>query len=90
MNILFCKLRQANGGIMKNIFILSISIISFVSAQTYCAGDQISLEHQNEEHIVGAGFEDYEVGDIFKLSDWNGALNGGQYHIIFVDMSASW
>ena len=52
---------------MKNIFILSISIISFVSAQTYCAGDQISLEHQNEEHIVGAGFEDYEVGDIFKL-----------------------
>tara|TARA_Y100000996_G_scaffold142388_1_gene109048 strand:+ start:191 stop:463 length:273 start_codon:yes stop_codon:yes gene_type:complete len=90
LSILFCKLRQANGGIMKNIFILSISIISFISAQTYCAGDQISLEHQNEEHIVGAGFEDYEAGDIFKLSDWNGALNGGQYHIIFVDMSASW
>ena len=74
---------------MKNIFILSISIISLLVLKLI-AGDQISLEHQNEEHIVGAGFEDYEVGDIFKLSDWNGALNGGQYHIIFVDMSASW
>ena len=75
---------------MKKVFLYIFSFISFTFAQSYCAGDQISLEHQNEEHIVGAGFEDYEVGDIFKLSDWNGALNGGQYHIIFVDMSASW
>ena len=31
-----------------------------------------------------------EAGDIFKLADWNGDLNGGNYHVIFIDMSASW
>jgi hypothetical protein len=39
---------------------------------------------------VCAGFEDYEIGDTFKLSDYNGELNGGNYHIIFIDLSASW
>jgi len=24
------------------------------------------------------------------LADYNGELNGGNYHIIFIDMSASW
>ena len=75
---------------MKKIFILIIPIISFISAQSYCAGDQISVAHQNEEHIVGAAYDGYGVGDVFKLADWNGDLNGGQYHVIFVDMSASW
>ena len=75
---------------MKKIFILIIPIISFISAQSYCAGDQISVSHQNEEHVVGAAYDGYEVGDVFKLADWNGDLNGGQYHVIFVDMSASW
>lgn len=59
-------------------------------AQTYCAGDQVSLSHQNATHPVGAPYDDYQVGDDFKLADWNGDLNGGQYHIIFIDMSASW
>ena len=75
---------------MKKIFVLIIPIISFISAQSYCAGDQISVSHQNEEHVVGAAYDGYEVGDVFKLADWNGDLNGGQYHVIFVDMSASW
>ena len=30
------------------------------------------------------------TGDTFKLADYNGELNGGNYHIIFIDMSASW
>jgi len=75
---------------MKNLFISTLFIFSFLSAQTYCAGDQISEAHQNEEHVVGAGTDDYEINDIFKLADWNGAENGGQYHVIFIDMSASW
>ena len=75
---------------MKKIFILTLSTLSFLSAQTYCAGDQISTAHQNEEHVVGAAHGDYEVGDVFKLAYWNGDLNGGQYHVIFIDMSASW
>ena len=58
--------------------------------QTYCAGDQISIAHQNTPMVVGAAYDGYEIGDDFKLADWNGALNGGSYHIIFIDMSASW
>ena len=56
----------------------------------YCAGEQISLSHQNINHAVCASFDDYEVGDSFKLSDYNGEVNGGDYNIIFIDMSASW
>ena len=63
---------------------------NIIYAQTYCAGDQISTVHQNISHEVCAGFEDYEIGDTFKLSDYNGELNGGNYHIIFIDLSASW
>ena len=69
---------------------IPISFFSVISAQTYCAGDQISTNHQNLTHEVCAGYEDYETGDTFKLSDYNGELNGGNYHIIFIDMSASW
>ena len=72
------------------IFIILLSCFSILSAQTYCAGEQVSLTHQNQGHDVCAGFENYETGDTFKLSDYNGELNGGQYHVIFIDMSASW
>ena len=70
--------------------IISLLLISNIFAQTYCAGDQVSLTDQNREHIVGAAMEDYEVGNVFKLADYNGDLNGGNYHVIFIDMSASW
>ena len=73
----------------KFLFIILFAL-NIISAQTYCAGDQISLADQNLVHTVGAGTEEYNVGDQFKLADWNGDLNGGNYHIIFVDMSASW
>ena len=76
----------------KNIllYILLYGCFNILSAQTYCAGDQISSTHQNQEHIVGAGVEGYEAGSIFRLADYNGDLNGGEYHIILIDMSASW
>ena len=75
---------------MKHILITLLSFFTGLSAQTYCAGDQISLTHQNQEHLVGAGYDGYEAGDLFKLADYNGALNGGNYHVIFIDMSNSW
>jgi len=76
---------------MKKIIIFSFILsISLVFSQTYCAGDQISEADQNLIHVVGAGDEDYEIGNEFRLADWNGDLNGGNYHVIFVDMSASW
>ena len=72
------------------LLIIFLSCFSMLPAQTYCAGDQVSTAHQNISHEVCAGFEDYETGDTFKLSDYNGELNGGNYHIILIDMSASW
>jgi len=74
---------------MKKI-IACIFLLSITYAQTYCAGDQISISDQNQEHIVGAAMDSYEIGDVFKLADYNGDLNGGEYHVIFIDMSASW
>ena len=75
---------------MKIYLLIMLSFFTFNYAQTYCAGDQISLDHQNAEHVVGAGTEEYSDSSMFKLADWNGELNGGEYHVIFVDMSASW
>ena len=76
---------------MKRILIIAITICSsFVIGQTYCAGEQVSAVHQNLLHTVGAGTEEYSAGSDFKLADWNGELNGGNYHVIFIDMSASW
>ena len=72
------------------ITLVLLSSFSMLSAQTYCSGEQVSATHQNINHEVCAGFEDYEIGDTFKLSDYNGELNGGDYNIIFIDMSASW
>ena len=74
----------------RGIIFVLLSYFSMLSAQTYCAGDQISIDHQNQTHEVCAGFEDYQNGDTFRLADYNGDLNGGNYHIILIDMSASW
>jgi hypothetical protein len=75
---------------MKKIFISTLFVFSFLSALPYCAGEQVSIAHQNEGHEVGAGADGYATGDSFSLADYNGDLNGGQYHVILIDMSASW
>ena len=77
---------------MKKRFIfIFISCFGLLSAQyPYCAGEEVTFNHQNISHEVCAGFGNLETGDMFKLSDYNGDLNGGNYHIIFIDMSASW
>ena len=72
------------------IILVLLSSFSMLSAQIYCSGEQVSISHQNQIHEVCAGVEDYPTGSEFKLADYNGELNGGNYHIIFIDMSASW
>jgi hypothetical protein len=32
----------------------------------------------------------YDIGDSWKLGDWNGATNGGEYSVMFIEMSATW
>ena len=63
-------------------------------SQEYCAGDIISQEHQstvfNQCYPEGCDCEDESQQVPWSLADYNGALNGGDYHIIFLDLSASW
>ena len=75
---------------MKNFYFLFLYLVSFVFSQNYCAGEQINLEDQNFQFDVCYGSGDYNVGDTWTFADFNGDLNGGDYHIIFIDMSASW
>ena len=50
---------------MATILFSIVLVFSSIHAQTYCAGDQISLTDQNAVQMVGAGYEDYAVGDDF-------------------------
>ena len=71
------------------IFVL-LSSFSLLSAQTYCAGEQINTSDLNTQYEVCYGSGNYETGDSWSLADYNGELNGGSYHVLFIDMSATW
>jgi len=75
---------------MLYISFLIISITSLMQAQTYCAGDQINNSDLNTQYEVCYGSGDYETGSTWSLADYDGSQNGGNYHIIFMDMSATW
>ena len=72
------------------IIIILIGSLSMLSAQTYCAGDQIIASDLNYQYEVCYGSGNYETGDSWSLSDYDGSQNGGQYQILFIDMSATW
>ena len=74
----------------SGIIIVLISCFSLLSAQTYCAGDQINTSDLNTTYEVCYGSGNYETGDNWSLSDFDGSQNGGEYHILFIDMSATW
>ena len=74
----------------SGIIFLLLSSFSILSAQTYCAGDQINTSDLNYQYEVCYGSGNYETGDMWKLSDYDGSQNGGDYHILFIDMSATW
>ena len=68
-----------------------ISIIIFISVALcqYNIGDQISINDQQLTKQVCYGHT-LETGDNFSLYDLNGEYNGGEYHVMFLDLSASW
>ena len=72
------------------IILVFLSCFSMLSAQTYCAGDQINTPDLNTQYEVCYGSGNYETGDSWSLSDYDGSQNGGQYKILFIDMSATW
>ena len=56
----------------------------------YDIGDTLSLADQNLQFEIC-----YEEGltneeNIFKFSDLNGSINGGDYNIILISMNATW
>ena len=70
---------------MKNILSLQI-LLSFLFA-VYEVGEQISIEDQQQLFDICSG--NYPTSSL-SLSDFNGDLNGGDYKVMHIDMSASW
>jgi len=76
-NILYNKLN----------LILIIINISFA----YDVGETISLFHQNTDFDICYAPElDPNNDGVFNFAEYNGELNGGEYHVIFIEMAASW
>ena len=74
----------------SGIILILLSSFSVLSAQNYCAGDQINASDLNTQYEVCYGSGDYATGDNWSLKDYDGSQNGGQYKILFIDMSATW
>ena len=74
----------------SGIIIVLMSCFSMLSAQADCSGDQISSSDLNTQYEVCYGSGDYATGDNWSLKDYDGSQNGGQYKILFIDMSATW
>ena len=73
--------------IKKVIMLLICFSFSFA---VYNVGQTVSISDQNVILDVCDQTSEYSVGDEIRLADWNGDLNGGEYHVIWLDMSASW
>tara|TARA_B100000029_G_scaffold489541_1_gene547378 strand:+ start:941 stop:1168 length:228 start_codon:yes stop_codon:yes gene_type:complete len=73
---------------IKNVFI-SFIVLSFIFP-VYNVGDIVSNSDQNVTLSVCDQTSEYSVGDEVSLAGWNGDLNGGDYHVIWLEMSASW
>jgi len=75
---------------MKKIIITIIAMCSLSFASVYNVGDIISDTHQDITKSTCYAGNDYDLGDAWKLADWNGATNGGHHTVIFIEMSATW
>ena len=54
----------------------------------YSIGDTISPEDQNID--FGYCYPGNQVGNSFSFAQHNGDLNGGNYQILMIEVSASW
>ena len=73
---------------MKKIIFLVIVNMSLIFP-VYNVGQTVSTSDQNVTLEGCATNSDY-YGEEVKLADWNGDVNGGEYHVIWLEMSASW
>ena len=68
----------------KQFYLIFLIMFSLISA--YNVGDYVNMVDQEKEFDVCYGSMDEHL----KLSNYNGDLNGGMYHVIHIDMAASW
>ena len=75
---------------MKRFMVIFTILLSL--SFSYEVGDQISISDQQltKEVCYAPLGGDMVTGDDFNLYNLNGAHNGGEYHVIFMDLSASW
>tara|TARA_B100001250_G_C19239771_1_gene545981 strand:- start:330 stop:545 length:216 start_codon:yes stop_codon:yes gene_type:complete len=71
---------------LKVVLFILFSSFSFA----YEVGEIISVNHQGLTKSTCFPGNGYNVNDPWKLSDWNGDLNGGNYNVILLEMSATW
>ena len=71
-------------------FIFLASIILPNNRSIYSIGDTISYYDQNLEFNVCHSGQNYQVGESFSLSDYNGNVNGGNYKVFLISMNATW
>ena len=76
------------------IIIQILVLTGLVFTQNYSVGQQVSVVHQNADFEICYGAEEHGYVDglvpKLSLSDFNGFTNGGIFHVIMIDMSASW
>ena len=72
-------------------YLLNVMLFSaLIFSGWYEEGEYVSEEHQYITQSTCYAGNGYGDGDEWKLADWNGALNGGHYNIVYVEMAASW
>ena len=74
---------------MKHILIM-VACFNLSIAAYYSPGMTMIDSHQNQSHPVCFGEADEGDPNFLRFADYNGSANGGNYHVIFVDMAASW
>lgn len=74
---------------MKKSILLMMLLFSFAFS-AYSVGQTVSISDQNTTMETCYAGNGYNNGDSWKLIDWNGAQNGGQYNVIYIEMHASW
>ena len=77
-------------GVFIHYLIILFLLQSLLFSIPYEEGEYISEEHQNISQRTCYPGNGYDENDFWKLADWSGALNGGYYNIVYIDMAASW
>ena len=70
---------------------LSFLLFLSISLSNYRVGQTVSLQDQNNTIGICSGANPHNGStSSFKLSDLNGALNGGDYYVFHIDLAATW